>query len=217
MSNKIPPVAIAVVILLGSGTVHGIWSFRWSAARELQAATTKVASIPLQFGDWTGNENKLDERQATVGRIHASMSRIYTNAKTGQVISALLVSGRPGPISVHTPEVCYAGSGFEVASESIKASVDAGLGKPSEFWTLKVNKPDPSRPEHLMIYYGWFADGRWQAPAVDARLGFAGIPVLYKLYVVRQQSRTESADFDATVDFLKSFLPELQKSLNPSA
>ena len=218
MPSKLLPAITAIAILLGSGFVHGLWSFRWSAARELQTAKHNLEAVPKQFGDWTSSKDqKLDERQSTVGRIDASMSRIYTNAKTGQVISALIVAGRPGPISAHTPEVCYAGSGFDPAGESTKASIDYGGPNPGEFWTLKVSKPDPARPEHLKIYYGWFAGGRWQAPSGESRFRFASYPVLYKLYVVREHSRIEGTDFDASVDFLKSFLPEVQQILNPPA
>jgi len=221
MSSKLKllPVLIAAIVILGSGYVHGVWSFRWSAARELATASAKLTTIPHVVGDWVGTDSQLDSRQASLGRIDSAVSRQYVNSKTGRAVTILLVCGRPGPISVHTPEVCYAGSGYEVASGRSKVSVDYdGGGKAAQFWSIRVAKPDPIRPERMIIDYGWFSGGNWTAPDLDSRLVFASHPVLYKLYIVREQSRSdEQVAFDPTTEFLRDFLPKLQKSLGDSA
>jgi len=208
---------IAAILIVATGYVHSVWSFRWSAARELKAAGEKLSRVPLVIGDWTGKDSPLDERQASVGRIYASVSRQYVNAKTGRAVSILLLCGRPGPLSVHTPEVCYGNSGFTIAGDRSKMAVDYPGAAPAEFWALKVSKADPVRPERLIIDYGWFSDDHWSAPEIDARFVFAGQPVLYKLYTIREQDRVEESGVpDPSADFLKEFLPALQKILSGS-
>ena len=216
IQSKLAPVAIALALILGAGYVHGVSTHRWTVSAEIRNATAKVASIPLTFGDWTAKESPLDERQAKIGRIEASISRQYVNAKTGQAVSVLLVCGRPGPISVHTPEVCYAGSGYKVESERKRVAYDYDGNRKASFWSIKVSKPEILRPERMSIDYGWFANQTWSAPDMDARFEYAGIPILYKLYVIREQSRMNDrsgTDTDPTPDFLKDFLPMLQKIL----
>jgi hypothetical protein len=212
--NSLLIAGIAIAMIVGSGYVQGVWTFRWSEARELHAASEKLAKVPLILNDWTGKDTPLDSRQATLGRIHASVSRQYVNAKTGQSVTVLLLCGRPGPLSVHTPEVCYAGSGYEVAGNRSKVVVDYPGGGPGEFWAIKVSKPDPVRPERLGIDYGWFARNHWAAPDMDARFAFSGQAVLYKMYVIHEQDRSdESGTVDASSQFLKDFLPTLQEIL----
>lgn len=214
--RKIIPAAIALIVILGAGLVHGVTTFRWTAASELKAAGEKLTKIPLTIGDWVGKDAPLDKRQETIGQISASVSRQYVNTKTGQAVTILLVCGRPGPISVHTPEVCYAGSGYEIASERKRESFDYGDSKAAQFWSIKVNKPDVMHPERMIIDYGWFAKQAWSAPEADARFSFAGVPVLYKLYTIREQARPNDrsgTDVDPAGDFLKDFLPVLQKTL----
>ena len=216
LKSKLAPVAIALVLILGAGYVHGVSTHRWTASAEIRSATEKVASIPLKFADWTGKDSQLDERQAKVGQIASSISRQYVNTKTGQNITVLLVCGRPGPISVHTPEVCYAGSGYEVSSDRKRIAYDYDGNKKANLWSIKVSKPDILRPERMSIDYGWFANQTWSAPDLDARFEYAAVPVLYKLYVIREQSRMNDrtgTDSDPAQDFLKDFLPMLQKIL----
>jgi hypothetical protein len=212
------PAVATVAILLGSGYVHGLWSFRWSAAGEVRAAAERLAAVPAAFGDWSGTDAPLDDRQAKVGRIDASVSRRYVNARTGRAVTILLVCGRPGPIAAHSPEVCYTGSGYEVEVERAKVAIDYGGPRPAEFWSIRVAKPDAAHPERIIVDYGWFADGVWTAPAGEARLYFAGHPVLYKLYAIREQPRADDRpDFDPTADFLGEFLPRIQVVLGGPA
>jgi hypothetical protein len=212
--TTILPAAVTVTILLGSGYVHGLWSFRWSGPAEVRAAAERLAAVPMAFGDWSGTDAPLDSREAKVARIDGSVSRRYVNARTGRAVTILLVCGRPGPIAAHPPEVCYAGGGYEVEGVRSKVAIDYGGPKPAEFWSIRVAKPDAAHPERIGIDYGWFANGAWTAPEGEARLYFAGHPVLYKLYAIREQSRADDRpDFDPTADFLGEFLPRLQVAL----
>ena len=60
--------------------------------------------------------------------IKGCVYRRYRNPRTGESVSVLLVCGRGGPISVHTPDVCYAGAGYRPTARSEPKEVDLGDG-----------------------------------------------------------------------------------------
>src|SRR5262249_509089 len=144
--------------------------------------------------------------------------------RTGTIISVNLVCGRPGPVSIHTPDVCYGASGFTVA-DPIKFQPKSGF----ECWTAEAVQKKATEQTRLRLFWTWNAGGKWQAsgrsdavPGFLARLlgldspriAFASYPVLYKLYLARELAVAgEPLDSDPCVEFLDKLLPELQKAL----
>jgi hypothetical protein len=78
----------------------------------------------------------------------------------------------------------------------------------------KFKKTNSPVPEYLRIYWAWSPKGDvWTAPDGE-RLAFASAPALYKLYIVRQVADVnEPTDKDPGLEFLRQFLPVLEKSL----
>jgi hypothetical protein len=216
MLRRLPQLT-ALAILFTVGLVHGRWSGRSTSPQELKSQAAAVDRIPLVLGDWHGQSQTLDERMIQVAGISHYLMRRYQNERTGDKLTVLLVCGPPGPISVHTPEVCYAGIGYQQAGPLTKQRVDAEPPLGDEFWLTKMAKPDALVPENLRILYGWSVGGPWTA-SDHPRLDFGGAPALYKLYVVREDG-AESASAsksDPGEAFLRHFLPELRKALPPA-
>src|SRR5947209_1965401 len=103
-----------------TGTVHGVWANRWSSPEALQRATARMAEVPMTLGDWDGQAGELDARQLAVADVSGHLLRRYVNRRNGAVVTVLLLCGRPGPVSVHRPEVCYGGAGYELAAPRAK-------------------------------------------------------------------------------------------------
>lgn len=213
MSRFLLPLA-ALALIISSGVVSGLWTGRWSTSRELEARVAELGRVPMTIGDWQGQAQTIDPRTLEAGEISGYLLRRYENRRDGRVVSVLLVCGRPGPISVHTPEVCYSGSGYQPAAPAVRRSVEAGMAaRPDEFWALELGKPGPVLPDRLRILYSWNAGGGWTASG-QPRLEFAGSPVLDKLYVVHRLTEAVGGDRDETeVEFAKQLLPELRKCL----
>lgn len=213
------PQLIALAILFTAGLVHGRWSGRWTSSPELKSQAAAMDRIPLVLGDWHGQSQTLDKRMIQVAGISHYLMRQYHNVGTGDKLTVLLVCGPPGPISVHTPEVCYTGIGYQQTGPLTKQRVDAETPpRGDEFWVAKMAKPDALIPEALRILYGWSVGGPWQA-SDRPRLDFGGAPALFKLYVVREDGGAESAKPSASDPgeaFLRQFLPELRKALSPA-
>src|SRR5687768_3625371 len=109
---------IATLLILGAGLAGGLWTNRWAVSAELETAVTRLGDLPPTIGDWEGQKvEALDARQLEIGEIAGHAVRQYKHRRNGQVISVLVVCGRPGPIAVHTPEVCFSGGGFQQAAE----------------------------------------------------------------------------------------------------
>lgn len=207
------PVLLVMVTVVSSGVVHGIWTNRWASSAALEQAAARMDGLPWALGDWDGQPTELDERQLAVADVAGHLARRYVNRRTGAVVTVMLLCGRPGPVSVHTPEVCYRGAGHQQVGARRKYP---GVTQGNEFWGTQFEKRRASVPEHLRILYAWNATGAWEA-SDSPRSHFARAPALYKLYVIRQLPREdEPLEDDPAAEFLRALVPALQKCLFPA-
>jgi hypothetical protein len=206
-------VLAAVVVVVAGGAVHRSWRGDWDNAPAVAEAVAKIDHIPLAIGSWQGQPLQLDAGDAARAGYAGASWRRYVDTETGAVVSVLVVCGRPGPLSVHTPDVCYGGAGFTMLEEPVRAPF-AVPGKPAAaFWTARFGKPANPGLAPLRIYWAWYAGEQWEAPD-NPRLAFARFPVLYKLYVVSTTSAgSPTGDRDACAEFLQQLLPALEKTL----
>jgi Protein of unknown function (DUF3485) len=209
---RILPMIIVVSVIVLSGVVDGFWSDRWTASEELTAAAARLARVPMMVGDWEGSSlGEIDPRALAITEASGHVWRRYVNRRTGGIVTLLILSGRAGPLSVHLPETCYVGAGFEEAGERKKYREP---GPPlGEFWVYRFQKREAAVPEQLRVFCSWAAAGAWRA-ADSPRMEFARLPFLYKMYIVRQlSSADEPLTDDAAVEFIRVLLPELERSL----
>ena len=207
------PIVAALFIVVSSGIVHGRWINRWRISRDIDLAIAKLDRLPMEIGDWRGRRQTVDRRELTAAGLDGLVMRQYENRRTGRTTSMVLVCGRPGPVSVHTPEICYPGAGFEMAqSRPVKFSVNPD-SRAAEFLKADFEKQESFPPERMRVYWSWNASGVWNVPA-NPRLAFASRPVLYKLYLASRinEGLERSADA-AETDFLRQLLPELERIL----
>jgi hypothetical protein len=205
-------IAIAAAILVVSGLVHGLWAERWSPSPALQAALGKVDLVPLEAGDWKGQVVESDASAFAQAGAQAYWTRSYVHTRKKTALLAILMCGRAGRMSVHTPEMCYGGAGYEmggsVESLTVKAEEGTELGT---FWTARFSKHGGVAAD-LRLYWAWSAIGPWQASA-NPRWQYGGEPFLYKLYLSHGGPGLSSPSNEAVLDFMRQFLPELHRTL----
>jgi hypothetical protein len=207
------PILIVFSVIVLSGVVDGLWIDRWTVAKELDTAAGKLATVPMTIGDWDGRAQELDPRALAIAEVSGYVQRQYVNRRTGSTVSLLILCGRPGPVSVHLPETCYSGSGFEEVGQRKKYTEP---GPPTaDFWVYRFHKREAAVPEQLRVFCSWGTAGTWRA--VDTpRVEFAHLPMLYKMYVVRELPKAgEPLTDDPALGFIRVLLPELQRSLFP--
>jgi hypothetical protein len=207
-----PPRSYALIAacatLLASGVICHLLA-KDSAA--LDDAAARVARVPTTIGDWQGHEEPTDEPSFVQAGAKGYWMRCYVHRKTKASVLVILMCGRPGKMSVHTPDVCYRGAGYELYDQPTEClKNDAGE---APFWTAKFTKKAPV-PMHLRLYWGWNARGKWEA-APAPRWQFRGEAFLYKLYVSRDISQQPNLapQVDVTAEFLRRFVPEMNKTL----
>jgi hypothetical protein len=194
----------ALVLVIAFGLYEGLWTNRWGFAQDTEKAAARLVNIPKVVGEWQGEDHELDRRQIEASEMTGYLMRRYTHAGSGASVTVALICGRPGPTSVHTPDICYGGAGFtQEKPEERRQLQDA------ELWVGLFKKES----EALRIYWGWSANGEWSAPS-NARVTFGRERALYKLYVQRQlASADEPLNEDPSEDFLRAFLPEVNRCL----
>ena len=203
---------ISILLIVAFGVAEGLWTDRWSLFQGPEQASAMLAMIPMKVGDWEGQDQEMESRQLAAAEVTGYIARVYTHRGTSKRVQVLLICGRPGPTCVHTPEVCYVGAGYGAAEDKVTQVLKDGLPTPAAFWVCKYQKNGPL-PEGLRIYWAWNATGPWVAPA-NPRWDLASYRFLYKLYAVHPMDATdESAAQDPTPEFLRVFLPEVQKKL----
>ncbi|HUR52964.1 MAG TPA: exosortase-associated EpsI family protein [Gemmataceae bacterium] len=211
-----PAPVLFVLALVGMvGIVHGMWTDRWGPSGQLQQALAALPRVPAAFGDWAGEDDSLDADALTVGGIKGYINRRYKNSRTGETVAFLIVCGRGGPMSVHTPEVCYAGAGYQPVGQEQRRAVETDA-QADEFAVRKFRKVGVV-PTQLEIYWAWSRDGvTWQVPA-DSRVTLARYPALYKMYVVREYVPGSQAEsLTSCQEFLRRALPDIRQALSSS-
>lgn len=206
------PILAALAAVGAAGVVHGIWTERWHNPAEI---TARLDQVSMNLGDWQGEAREL--ATSALGPIAGCLARHYVHQRTGARITVSLVCGRPGPVAIHTPDVCYVASGF-AEENSTRFSPPLGAALPSaEFKTSQFVRTRTADQTTLRVFWSWNAGGAWTVSETP-RFAFAREPVLYKLHLVRELALpAEPLDNDPCVEFLQLFLPELQKKvISPS-
>jgi hypothetical protein len=200
--------------ILTAGLIPGLWAGRWIPAVSLDEAVARLPNIPYVVGEWTGRDLPVKAAERTAANASGFLRRRYVNARTGGSVALLVLCGRPGPIAVHTPDVCFRGSGFDEIGKSFRHDIPGSTG--SRLWVRQFQKAQPS-PVTLRVFYGWSANGTWEA-SDSPRLAFARSPVLYKLYVIRDLAvPDEPLAEDPAGELLRALATPLRAILFPSA
>ena len=217
MRKALGPILASLALVAAMGFVHGVYTDRWGRSAQLEQALAALPRVPATVGDWVGEDRApLTDAVKRAGGIDGFVVREYRNPRTGDSVTFLLVCGRGGPISVHTPDVCFEGAGHRQLAPEKPQTIDAD-GRAGTFNVARFATTDVV-PTHMEAFWGWSTDGQtWQAPD-NPRASLARSRALYKLYVVRRFPVGSPQEKEKTCeDFLRRALPELRQALAPTA
>ncbi len=209
-------VLVGTALVVGPAIIVGNWAGRWKESGELTLAVSHLDRAPMAIGDWIGRTEPVDPRAIMAAELNGCVMRRYENSRDRRTITLLLVCGRPGPVSAHTPDVCYPGAGFEMVQEQpVALSVPIDLpGGRAEFAWADFERRASLPPERIRISWSWRSQGAWSVP-FSPRMAFGSQTFLYKLYLIQAASEgnepVDDADF---MDLLRRLLPELDKVLD---
>jgi Protein of unknown function (DUF3485) len=204
---RLIPLLTVVFPVVFSGFIQGSWTNRWGASGAVATAVSRLPDVPMSVGDWDAQSRELTQREITVADLGGYLFRRYVHRKTGAVVTVLLVCGRPGPISVHTPDVCYQGAGYEEISAPDLYSCPTEPG--GQFMVRQFRKRNVATPGQLRILYAWSAGSTWAAPKYP-RISFARESVLFKMYVIGESPKSNEPVAESPEgDLLRLLLPQL--------
>jgi hypothetical protein len=205
----------AALVLVGSAVAHGLRTNRWGPPRDLQAASDRLAKIPTVIGDWESTPEEIDPRQLEVAEATGHLSRRYVNRYTGDEVHVLILCGRPGPVALHPPTLCYRNSGYTLLNDVQPYPVENSGKVIGTLHTVRMVKPGLA-PEPVRVFWGWSDDGAFSVPD-NPRMKFIRSGFLYKLYVVRRMTRNdEPLQDDPAAGFVRELLPTLRTQLAPT-
>lgn len=194
-------VILVLAATIGAAIVHGQKSYRWGTNEKLIALTKVVNEFPAEVGEWRQiNELELNYTTQSLLNCFASFVRIYENSQTGETYQVALLLGPTGPLSVHTPDVCYNSVEFQVYEPRTKIS---STDETDQFWSIYFQSRDVDG-EFLQSVYAWLDEDDWKAPD-SSRTGFAGKPYLFKLQIAAGNDDWTKIENN---DSIKTFLDE---------
>lgn len=210
---------VAIILTVGltfaSGILQGRMSRRWGAEVVLAEAGTRLGQLPNQFGEWKLKENQpLGEYAERVLECSGYVNRVYVRETTGESVTVAVIVGPAGPISVHTPDICYSSRDHVALGNRQRASV--ADRSEDQFWKIRFETTGLHK-DQLEVYYAWNSGTGWNA-SDEPRLSFAGQPYLYKLQLATYLPPATSADEttarrDVAQEFLAQFLPVVDQYL----
>jgi len=206
-------IVVAMVLIIGTGLVHGAWTSRWRLSPGLARLAARLDTVPEVLGDWKAtSKRELPQREMAMTGAAGYISRIYTNPTKGLAVSVLLLSGLPGDITTHTPDACYPGAGYTLGNAE-KFERKYGADQRAEFQTAVASRSG-ANPSYLRLYWAWRSSKGWSAPQ-DARWALAAEPMLSKLYVVRETggAKIDPKD-DPCNEFMTHLLPALDSAMS---
>ena len=200
-------IVVLVALTAASAVLHGRLTNRWGRPSDLVAAAEKLDSLPSEFGHWRLQaSDQLDDGTAKMLEHPEYVLNTYLNEQTRQTINMTILLGHPGPISVHTPEVCYSSRDFTQRGKPQRVKLQTSQAKDHEFWvlTFQSNNVDAG---YLRVYYAWSLGDTWAA-AKGPRFAYAGQPLLFKIQLAGPLPPDTDPDAsDPCRDFLTDFLP----------
>ena len=205
------PLLSGLILVIVTAIVQGVWTQRWQKSAVMESAIHRLSYAPGDLGAWKAEPVEFDAETLAAAGAQGSWVRRYTDARSGVSVLVILLCGRSGKMSVHRPEYCYGGAGYQMMADPV--SYDLFVDPPAQCWTTRFRKEKSTGNVQLRIFWTWFGDGVWQAPE-SPRLKFAHLSALYKLYAIRElPPRQERLEEDPSLDLLQKLLPALAEAL----
>ena len=204
--------AIGIMLTLVSGAVHGRLGDRWDRPAKLLAAAERLEGLPIAFGEWQMEAaHGLSERTVELLECAGYVHRTYVNRSTGETVNMAILLGPPGPMSVHTPDVCYSSKQFSVREQRRPVQVRATDVPDERFWSVTLRTND-LHADALRVLYAWNDGHGWSAPR-EPRFRYGGRPLLYKIQVAGHLLAGGVTTNDPCCAFLRDFLPVADRYL----
>lgn len=216
------PIVLAILIAVVSGWAHGVVIDRWGVPTDVARVAERLEKLTIEIDGWESKPGQeLNAQTRKLAGAEGYFSTHYTDEKTGASVAVAVLCGRPGPISLHAPTVCFVNAGMQQMGRESRALVPDFAEASPNFWMVDFRPPSSNPGPDIRTFWSWSADGKnWEA-AEDPRFKFASAPYLYRMYFTIPSAvfaPTPDDEGPSTVeiqvqDFLDRFLAEFAKAV----
>lgn len=159
------PVIVAAIaaglLLLVLGTAHrGIAALVNMPVSPMPIDPNALKGLPMQMGDWTGEDVSLDDAIVRGTDTDAHLSRRYVRRGGSESIALYIACGvHVSRLMAHRPEICYDRAGWTLLdSRSAELPMHDGPQLPCDI--LRFSRDKPQAGGVAVLHY-WIADGQW--------------------------------------------------------
>lgn len=204
-----PRIIMTILLLIGLGAVvHGNITQRWSMFEPDKAKTARIHAVVVQYPGLTSeiipHDVELKERSIAT-------SRRYMLGENFLAMTSV-ISGVPGAVSTHTPDVCYTSSGYRMTRGPLRETLSLKDGTKAECFVADFAKSSATGSERLRVRWCWHAGNGWVAPDF-ARFSLMRVAELYKFYVVTPLAEDQKDDPETVRRFLAEALASHARAL----
>jgi len=179
------------LLLLAAAGVHGTITQRWSNFAPDAGRREAMHALVVQHGD---GETGVIEHDVPLKEMSTATSRRYLYTARGFAANTCIISGVPGAVATHTPDVCYTSSGYTMIRAPKRLTVPLADGSTATYMQADFEKTKATQTERVRVRWAWSTKGVWDAPDY-ARFRYLQSPELFKLYIVTTlPAEADSAD-----------------------
>jgi hypothetical protein len=186
---------LVVGLIMAGAVVHGGVTQRWSDfavdASRAERMHAHVVPFAESISEKIENEVSTLERSIATSRRYASPTREFAAATS-------IISGVPGAVATHTPDVCYVASGYTMKGSPVRKSITLPDGTTAAYLVCDFDKATATSAERVRVRWTWTVNGTWDVPN-RPRLAYMGERELFKLYVVTALPPDETPGDDRPV------------------
>jgi hypothetical protein len=218
--------AVTSVLLLISGGIRFARDQQFSSlARESKTCPFPLNELPKVLGSWReleGTDSQLDPLTARVAGASDHIIRVYSDLRTGETVSILVLYGLADSVFAHTPDACYPAAGFRAMMEPVDRELSrAGTASPVRCRVSHFTKTVAGAAQYDEVFCTFLHNGSWLPEVASRWKMFRYHPGMFKIQIQRhtmgittENSPTESL-LKEVVQAIESRLPR-DKTQNAS-
>ena len=171
---------ISAIVILAGAVGHGIATHRWREVSADAGRFEKLHATPIALADYKAEEipNDMPLKEKSV-----ATTRRYLSESKRQAVVVSVITGAPGSVATHTPDVCYPGSGYKTVTERTRETIDVPGFGPMSYYVAEFEKKTATATDRQRVRWAWSTGGEFSAPD-SPRARYFWVADLAKVYIV---------------------------------
>lgn len=211
--NRLGFTLVGVVLIVSGAVLHGRATNRWESLTPGDSPVAKLHDVAIHFADYSPTD--IPSEMPVMEKSRVTCTQFRSNS-LNTAVTVSLTTGIAGSVAVHTPDVCYVGSGYTMTQRPSKQTIELPGGKSATYYVAEFEKKRATGTDRQRVRWAWTTDGQWDAPD-SPRFRYLRAGELAKVYVVTplaESSAVGSAiDSPAVRDFTAQVFAQYSAAL----